>query len=248
MTLKIAGQAVELWRYPIASIGGERLSTVTLTSAGVVGDRNYGLIDLADGSPARPDRSLRWRKSLHLRAEQPDEGLPIVTFPDDVSMRLDDQRTNEALSEFFGFAVAVAAFEHAPSASNLPTTRHLHTHFPVHLLTTSSLDCVQRFDPAAAISARRFRPNIVIASQDEGFVEDQWIGFRLGLGSAELLAQERTTRCGVTMSSQPGLNEDPGILRNILRHNKRNLGVYCAVGQAGQVRVGDSVHLKAEPV
>ena len=42
-------RVLELWRYPIKSVGGERLDTATVTELGIVGDRAWGLVDETSG-------------------------------------------------------------------------------------------------------------------------------------------------------------------------------------------------------
>jgi hypothetical protein len=48
----------------------------------------------------------------------------------------------------------------------------------------------------------------------------------------------------VTFVSQPGLEEDPEILRKILRNNKRNLGIYCSIALSGTIALGDEVFVE----
>ena len=44
-------RVLELWRYPIKSVGGERLDTATVTTLGIDGDRGWGLaLKTLDGS------------------------------------------------------------------------------------------------------------------------------------------------------------------------------------------------------
>ena len=45
-----------LWRYPVKSMGGERLETVTLTAAGIDGDRRWAVRDLETGKVASAKR------------------------------------------------------------------------------------------------------------------------------------------------------------------------------------------------
>ncbi len=66
---------------------------------------------------------------------------------------------------------------------------------------------------------------------------------RLRLGAIDLTVREETKRCGITFISQPGLDEDPEILRNILRHNKRHLGIYCSIENTGAIHVGDELFI-----
>ncbi|MBP9067156.1 MAG: MOSC N-terminal beta barrel domain-containing protein, partial [Candidatus Microthrix sp.] len=43
-------QIAELWRYPIKSLGGERLEASEVTELGLVGDRGWGIEDVATGN------------------------------------------------------------------------------------------------------------------------------------------------------------------------------------------------------
>jgi uncharacterized protein YcbX len=54
------GVVQELWRYPVKSMLGERLTATTVTESGLLGDRAYALRDTCDGkiaTAARPARS-----------------------------------------------------------------------------------------------------------------------------------------------------------------------------------------------
>jgi uncharacterized protein len=238
-----AGKIAELWRHPVTSVGGERVTAIDLTAEGVEGDRQYGLIDARDGLPAAPEREPRWRKALHLRAQVSRGRVAQLTFPDRRSYALDDRALNAELTAYFGFAVCVAAYEHTRRRNGFPITRYRHPHFPVHLLTSASLMQLAKFGSSGPLDSRRFRPTALVSTEGEGFVENDWIGRRLRIGSVELSAQEITQRCGVTLVSQPGLEEDPEILRNILRHNRRQLGIYCTIETPGVIRSGDELHV-----
>lgn len=227
----------------MTSVGGERVTAVDLTAEGVEGDRQYGLIDAIDGLPAAPEKELRWRKALHLRAAASRDRLAQLTLPDGRSYALDDRALNSELSAYFGFAVCVAAYEHTRRRNGFPITRYRHPHFPIHLLTSASLTQLGKFGSSGPPDSRRFRPTALIAAEGEGFVENDWVGRRLRIGAVKLAGHESTKRCGVTLVSQPGLDEDPDILRNVLRHNRRHLGIYCTIETPGQIRVGDEVHV-----
>ena len=49
----------------------------------------------------------------------------------------------------------------------------------------------------------------------------------------------------MTLIAQPGLEEQPEILRTILRHNRRNLGIYCTVTVDGAISIGDPAVVEA---
>ena len=118
--------------------------------------------------------------------------------------------------------------------------------FPIHVLTTASLDMMARLNPTAKWEMRRFRPNFLIETRADikGLVETEWGGRKLHVGGVELRCEIPTVRCGMTIQAQAGLEKDPSILRTIVRDADQNLGVYASVVGAGEVRVGDVVELR----
>ena len=118
--------------------------------------------------------------------------------------------------------------------------------FPIHLLTTASLEMMARLNPAATWDVRRFRPNFLIETRNDikGLVEVEWNGRKLHVGGVELKCEIPTPRCGMTIQAQQGLEKDPSVLRTIVKDADQNLGIYASVTVAGEVRVGDTVELK----
>jgi uncharacterized protein YcbX len=47
----------ELWRYPVKSMGGEQLEAAHVGELGIVGDRGWGVFDLATGTVLTARRS-----------------------------------------------------------------------------------------------------------------------------------------------------------------------------------------------
>jgi hypothetical protein len=117
--------------------------------------------------------------------------------------------------------------------------------FPIHLLTTASLDAMAQLNPQAAWDVRRFRPNFLIDTRNgtRGLMENQWQGRTLRLGAVVLRCAIPTVRCGMTTHAQAELPKDPSILRNIVREAGQNLGIYARVIRSGPVAVGDVVEL-----
>jgi uncharacterized protein YcbX len=54
--LDLVGRVAEIWRYPVSSVGGERITRAELSAVGMEGDRQFGLIDTETGKPAAPER------------------------------------------------------------------------------------------------------------------------------------------------------------------------------------------------
>jgi uncharacterized protein len=117
--------------------------------------------------------------------------------------------------------------------------------FPVHLLTTASLDALARRAPETAWDARRFRPNFLFETSDgvEGLVESGWGGRRLRVGGLVLKCEMPAPRCSMTIQAQRGLAKDPRVLRTIVREANQNFGLYANVESAGRVALGDEVEL-----
>ena len=116
--------------------------------------------------------------------------------------------------------------------------------FPVHLLTTASLDALARLAPDSAWDVRRFRPNFLVETAEgvEGLVESRWGGRAVRLGGLVLQCEMPAPRCSMTIQAQEGLAKDPRVLRTIVKVGQ-NLGMYANVRQAGRVSVGDEVEL-----
>jgi uncharacterized protein len=54
------GKVASLWRYPVKSMQGEELSETEVTQHGLLGDRVYGLIDVAEGKAASAKNPVKW--------------------------------------------------------------------------------------------------------------------------------------------------------------------------------------------
>ena len=117
--------------------------------------------------------------------------------------------------------------------------------FPIHVLTTASLDAMKRLNASAAWDVRRFRPNFLIETEKsiEGLIEAGWGGRTLHLGNVALRCEIPTVRCGMTTHAQDNLPKDPSVLRSIVKDAEQNLGVYASVIEAGSAAVGDVVEL-----
>jgi hypothetical protein len=116
--------------------------------------------------------------------------------------------------------------------------------FPVHLLTTASLDALARLNPDSAWDARRFRPNFLVETAPgvEGLVEAGWGGRSLRVGALRLKCEMPAPRCAMTIQAQRDLPKDPRVLRTIVRAGQ-NLGLYASVESPAFVSAGDEVEL-----
>jgi uncharacterized protein YcbX len=106
------------------------------------------------------------------------------------------------------------------------------------------LRAMARLNPAATWDVRRFRPNLVIATDDRmvGTVEAAWHGRTLRLGELVVRCEMSTARGAMTIQAQADLPKDP-MVRTIVREAGQHLGIDATVLQSGRVAVGDVVEL-----
>ena len=124
--------------------------------------------------------------------------------------------------------------------------------FPLSVLTTSTLAHLSELRPESRFENQRFRMNIVVETDESGFVENAWVGQRVGIGdTVRLHVTMPDARCVMTTLAQGNLPRDNEILRTLARHNRLPLGagahpcagVYAMVEAPGAVRVGDRVEI-----
>lgn len=265
-----AGTVVGLWRYPVKSMMGEELNAAEITERGLLGDRQFALVDAATGKVAGAKNPRKWGNFFDFRAayvEPPEANatLPAVrlTLPNGTALTTESENLNDVLSGALGRAVELtqvgteqesSAEEYVPDIEGL---EHRDTvtewELPagtfydlavVHLLTTATLDRLRELYPAGRFEARRFRPNIVISTAEPGFVENDWLGRTVTVGETVRLRITRPCpRCVMTTLAQGDLPKDPGILRTAAQNNAANVGVYADVISAGAIHRGDRVVL-----
>jgi hypothetical protein len=88
----LVGRVREIWRYPVKSMGGERLERVALDQAGIPGDRAWAVRDEVRGG-IRGAKKISGLMRLGARYLEPPErarvGAPEITFPDGTRTRAD---------------------------------------------------------------------------------------------------------------------------------------------------------------
>jgi len=225
----VAGIVSALWRYPVKSMLGEECAAVELETRGVRGDRRFAV----RGDDGRLGSGKNSRRHRHI------EGLftfracyagdaAEITFPDGRRLRAGDAGIDAALSEALRTPVVLAAEDGI-------------SHFdsgPIHLVSSASLEWLRSRLPGSRIDERRFRPNLLITSEES---EQAWIGRLLQIGDVRLRVTDPTERCGMTTFAQSDLPFDAKILRSIAQEADQRFGVYAEVVQPGRISRGDAV-------
>ena len=126
----------------------------------------------------------------------------------------------------------------------------------VHLLTTATIERLRELYPHGRFEPRRFRPNIMVkvSSDAKDFVENEWVGHILSIGSeVKLQVTDPCPRCVMTTLPQGDLPKDSGILRTAVHNNiyvpfaqkpLPSVGVYAKVLQGGTIRRGDKIAIE----
>lgn len=228
----VIGRVAELWRYPVKSLGGQRLACATLEARGMTGDRRWAVRG-GDGRFGSGKTTRRFRRMPHLlslTAHTDPDGVVWIAFPDGRCGRADDPQTAAWVGEVTGAGVDLGEDEGAAHFDDAP----------LHVVTAADLADLQasRGD-AAPTDPRRFRPNLVVEAE-AGLVP----GGRYLVGEAATVATTgATVRCVMTTMAQPGLDFVPGILKHLEERYEGCFGVYATVERPGDIAVGDPVTL-----
>jgi len=237
----------ELWRFPVKSLGGERIESTMLTAVGLAGDRAFGLRDLDSGLILTGRREPQ----LLMASARATDGRPIVTLPDGRETSDDGE-----LSAWLGRNVALT-----PATPEDAGTYEIQLEWETetgdwfqwsgpagsfHDSTKSHVSLVARstmrdWDP------RRFRTNIILESAPDatgatGANEDDFVGQRIAIGDAELDVMKQIDRCVMVTRPQPdGIERDLSVLRTINSERETFLGIGALVPKPGAITVGNEI-------
>jgi uncharacterized protein len=233
-------RVLELWRYPVKSLQGQRLAEAEIGALGIAGDRCWALFDRDSGLglTARRVPELLFG-SARLRA---DGGVEVV-LPDG-TVTTDDAVLSDWLGRRLELRAATQdgdvvptyetpADEEVPDPTEwlqwegAPGPFHDSPRIRLSLVSTGTLGTWDR---------RRFRANVVL----DGEGEDGLRGREADLGSVRLRFGVPIARCVMTTRPQPGgIARDTSVLKTIHRERDGLLAVRAAVLRAGTVRTGD---------
>jgi len=104
------GRVIEIWRYPVKSMGGEQLERCALGKLGIPGDRGWAVRDEAVNEirGAKKLPSLLLLATRYLEEPAAERVPPAeITFPDGTRVRTDAPEAAARLSEFLGRRVTL---------------------------------------------------------------------------------------------------------------------------------------------
>jgi MOSC domain-containing protein len=235
----IGVRVVELWRYPVKSLQGERLRAAEIGPEGIRGDRQWAIFDVGTGFglTARREPDL-----LFAAARLREDGGVEIVLPDGTATTADG-----VLSDWLGRPVALRSAAEVTERRRYESPEddldersgwhdwegaaggafHDNADGRLSLVSTATLG---RWD------RRRFRSNVLLDGTGEGDL----VGSSVRLGSAVLDVVEPIPRCVmVTRPQSGGIGRDTSVLKTIHRERGGNLAVAARVRTPGTVRTGD---------
>jgi uncharacterized protein len=225
---------LEIRRYPIKSLLGERLATVDGDDRGLVGDRLWAVRD-GDGKLGSGKNTRRFRRMpglFGLRGHFADP-VPVVELPDGRRFAADDPAGHAAVSGVLARRVTIAR-----EADVLH-----HDEGPVSLITTAGLRRLAELS-GEPVDPLRFRANLLVDVPGNGFPEEQWLGHVLQVGSGVVLRpRQPLTRCVTIDLAQGHVPEHGRLLRLLAEHHDMTFGVWTTVERSGRMAVDDTVEL-----
>ncbi|MGH7183611.1 MAG: MOSC domain-containing protein [Nitrospiraceae bacterium] len=206
----------QIWRYPVKSMGGERLNRVRIDSLGIEGDRVVHVEDeRGHVITARTHHRL-----LGHHATLNASGEPVVD-----GALWSDPKIHEAVVDIVGRGAKLVRDESIDRFDVLPL-----------LVATDGAIAAFGHD------GRRLRPNLVIGGV-EGLAERDWPGQCLHIGNVIIGIQDLRGRCIMTTFDPDSLKQDRQVLKEIAQTFGGTLALNCYVIRGGEIRIGDAVIL-----
>ncbi len=208
-------KVIEIWRYPVKTMAGEKLQRVAVGSRGIEGDRVVHVEDASGQvitSRSHP-RFLGHRGSLDTHGEVMVDGLPWSS-----------PEVAATVADIGGSGAKLVHCEGAERFDALPL-----------LVATDGAIAAFGYDH------RRLRPNIVIGGV-EGMAEREWPGGYLRIGKVLIGVHELCLRCVMTSYDPDTLVQDKAITRSIYQRFAGKLALNCFVIEGGEIAVDDAVN------
>jgi hypothetical protein len=236
-------RVLQLWRYPVKSLGGERMASCDVNPTGLEGDRRWGIVDL------ETDRVLTARREPRLlfaaaRLLNSEEVRIVLPSGEEASSDGDLCKWLGRKVELRRAGVTGGVYENPldfekesdwVSWQGPPDAWHDMKRARLSLVSTATI---------GTWDVRRFRPNVLL----DGSGEDEFVGSQVRLGTALLDITKQIDRCVMVARPQPGIDADLDILRTINRDRGTYLAVGALVRDPGFVREGDSIERLVDPL
>jgi uncharacterized protein len=237
------GQVEALFRYPVKSMGGERLEEANLGWYGLEGDRRLAFrrIDDRSGMPWLTASKLPdlLRFAPHPREDGAQGNLPThIRTPEGKEMPVFGDDLAAEVGRRYGAPVQMMQLRHGI--------------FDEASISVIASDTVREIGRLAgrSLDVRRFRPNVLVRLlRPVPFQEDEWVGgvlsFCDGDDAPAIAATMRDERCSMVNLDPDSASPSPEVMKAVVREHQNTAGIYAAVTRIGRLAVGQSIFLHA---
>ena len=236
------GHVEAIFRYPVKSMGGERIEVANLGWHGLDGDRRLAFrrMDVRSGMPwltasKLPDLLLfaPYRREDGAQGDLPSH----IRTPDGKAMSVFGEDLATEVGRRYGAPVQMMQLNHG-----------IFDEASISVIASDTVREIARLAERRP-DVRRFRPNVVIRLlRSVPFQEDEWLGGVLSFGEADDAPSITVTmgdvRCSMVNLDPDSASPAPEVLKAIVRANQNNAGIYGAVTRIGRLAVGQTVLLR----
>jgi uncharacterized protein len=238
----------EIVRYPVKSMAGTAVESAFLGWHGLAGDRRFAFRRLgAEGgmpwltASRLPDLVL-YRPVYRPEALDETTGEPLPTHvrtPAGACVELRGPELAAEIAARFGSGVELMQLGHG-----------IFDEGAVSVISLATIAGIGR-EAGLDLDRRRFRANVVVETEGrEPFLEDVWVGRTMVFGDDDprpaVSVTLRDLRCMMLNIDPETAEQDPRVMKTVVRLNGNHAGVYGTVVRSGTIRVGDRVSLAAE--
>ncbi len=234
------GQVEAIFRYPVKSMGGERLEVAELGWHGLAGDRRFAFRKMEDrtGFPwlsasKLPDLLLF---APHRRDNGPGELPTHVRTPDGEEMHIFGEDLAAEVGRRHGAPVQMMQLNHG-----------IFDEATISVIASETVREIGRLS-GRSTDVRRFRPNVLVRLlRPVPFQEDEWVGGVLTFGEGDdapvITATMRDVRCSMVNFDPDTANPAPEVLKAVVREHQNTAGIYGTVIRTGRLAVGQTMTL-----
>ena len=236
------GHVEAIFRYPVKSMGGERLEEAHLGWYGLEGDRRLAFRRMDDRS-GMPWLTASKLPDLLLFAPHRRDGaqgdLPThIRTPDGEELSVFGEELATEVGRRYGAPVQMMQLRHG-----------IFDEASISVIASDTMCEIGRL-AGLSLDIRRFRPNVVVRLlRSVPFQEDEWLGGVLSFGEGDdapaINVTMRDERCSMVNLDPDSASPAPEVMKAVVRANQNNAGIYGAVTRIGRLAVGQTILLRA---
>jgi len=237
------GHVEAIFRYPVKSMGGERLEVAKLGWHGLEGDRRLAFrrIDDRSGFPWLSASNFPdlLRFAPYRREDGAQGDLPThVCTPDGEEMPVFGEELATEVGRRYGAPLQM-----------MQLRQGIFDEASISVIASDTVQEIGRLT-GRSLDVRRFRPNVVARLlRSAPFQEDEWLGGVLSFGDGDdapaITVTMRDARCSMVNLDPDSASPAPEVLKAVVRVNQNNAGIYGTVTRIGRLAVGQPITLHA---